>query len=89
MRACVYVCVQRSQHGLSGVGGGGFGAGVVGINSSPFIESNRRPKKAMCIYFFILHSLQRFLFFFTYLLYKIQSALRLACDNCFLELSPL
>lgn len=65
LHLCVHgsMCVcKRSQLGLSGMRGGA-GAGGVGRNSSPFIEFNRKPKKAMCIFSFYIAS-NNFFFFF-------------------------
>lgn len=58
LQLCVHVsmCVYKGVN-LGGVGGGELGAGGVGINSSPFIESNRRPNRP-CAFFSISHSLQ-------------------------------
>lgn len=47
---CVYKGVNLGKAGWEERGARAREEGV-GINSSPFIESNRRPKKAICIRF--------------------------------------
>lgn len=81
---CACMCPMEST-GRRWDGSKRDGTGVMGIKS--FQRTKQKTKKRPCVVLsFIVHSLQQFHFYA--LLYKIQSALRFACDYCFLEVSP-